>query len=141
MAALLAIYSSIDTKKRNNIILEISFQNIAQNSIFLLNVSCLISDSTKTTRLQARDFYEVIVYTDYKHTGSFSTQTIQKFTVSSEDFLSRSEYTGRAFARNVEFLGVSFSERFYVSAYSMDTGKVRSSRYLYFTLQAMHRIN
>ena len=41
--------------------LEISFLKIVKKSIFLLNISCLIFDSTKTIRLLALNFYEIIV--------------------------------------------------------------------------------
>ena len=43
------------------IFLEISFLKIVKKSIFLLNISCLIFDSTKTIRLLALNFYEMIV--------------------------------------------------------------------------------
>ena len=41
--------------------LEISFLKIVKKSIFLLNISCLIFDSTKTIRLFALNFYQMIV--------------------------------------------------------------------------------
>ena len=41
--------------------LEISVLKIVKKSIFLLNISCLIFDSTKTIRLLALNFYEIIV--------------------------------------------------------------------------------
>ena len=43
-------------EKRNNTHLAISFQKLLK-TVFLLNVSCSISDSTKTIRLLALDFY------------------------------------------------------------------------------------
>ena len=42
------------------IFLEISFLKIVKKSIFLFNISCLIVDSTKTIRLLALNFYEMI---------------------------------------------------------------------------------
>ena len=41
------------------IFLEISFLKIVKKSIFLLNISCLIFDSTKTIRLLALNVYEM----------------------------------------------------------------------------------
>ena len=41
--------------------MDISFLKIVKKSIFLLNISCLIFDSTKTIRLLALNFYEMIV--------------------------------------------------------------------------------
>ena len=41
--------------------LVISFLEIVKKSIFLLNISYLIFDSTKTIRLLALNFYEMIV--------------------------------------------------------------------------------
>ena len=43
------------------IFLEISFLKIVKKFHFLLNISCLIFDSTKTIRLLALNFYETIV--------------------------------------------------------------------------------
>ena len=43
------------------IFLEISFIKIVKKLNFLLNISCLIVDSTKTIRLLAINFYEMIV--------------------------------------------------------------------------------
>ena len=49
------------------IFLEISFLKIVKKSIFFLNISCLIFDSTKTIGLLALDIYdyEMIVDSDF----------------------------------------------------------------------------
>ena len=60
MATLLAIHHLIASSE-TIIFLEISFLKIVKKSIFLSNISCLIFDSTKTIRLLALNFYEMIV--------------------------------------------------------------------------------